>query len=178
MSDLCVNFTLWFFSLDFRLLSSCTYERFCSKLFTLKENWPTRFFKNSWVSRDSWEKEHSNCQGEDFSESEQSKDVSKSHSEYPLFRELRWESAGNCCKEAIEKKKACMMKKRKWNDDYIPCRFHRVEEEMLNLYRSAHCLFCANAFGNNNLAPGHLKIIWNNSKILIKTSQRYSLRHL
>jgi len=52
-----------------------------------------------------------------------------------------------------------MMKKRKWNDDYIPCRFHRVEEEMLNLYRSAHCLFCANAFGNNNLAPGHLKII-------------------
>jgi len=40
------------------------------------------------VARDSWEKEHSNCQGEDFSESGQSKDVNKSHPEYPLFREL------------------------------------------------------------------------------------------
>ena len=173
MGDLCVNFTLWLFSLDFRLLSCCTYERFCSKLFTLKENWPTRFFKNSLLARDSWEKEHSNCQGEDFSESGQSKDVSKSHPEYPLFRELHWESAGNCCKEAIKKKKAC-----KWNDDYISCRFHRVKEEMLNLYRSAHCLFSTTVFGNNNLAPGQLKMIWNNSEILIKTSQRHSLRYL
>jgi len=89
VSDLCVNFTLELFSLDFGLLSSCTYERFSSKLFSLKENGPTRFFKNSLVARDSWEKEHSNCQGEGFSESGKSKDVSKSHPEHPLFRELR-----------------------------------------------------------------------------------------
>jgi len=39
------------------------------------------FFKNTLVAKQSCEKDHSNSQSKDFSESRESKDVSKSHAE-------------------------------------------------------------------------------------------------
>ena len=73
--------TLQLISSDFELLSSNTFESYCIQLFTLKENGQTQFFKNALVARDSYEKEHSNGQCKDFSESGESKDVNKSHAE-------------------------------------------------------------------------------------------------
>ena len=42
---------------------------------------------------------------------------------------------------------------------------------LINPYPWAYCLFCKSVFGNSNLAPGHLKNIWNHSTILIKISR-------
>jgi len=40
-----LNLTLQFFCSDYRLLSSCTFESCCSKLFFIKEIGRTHFFK-------------------------------------------------------------------------------------------------------------------------------------
>jgi len=69
--------SLQLFSSDFELLSSYTFGSYCSQLFTLK--WTDAIFNNTLVARGSCEKEHSNCQSKDFSESGKSKDLSKSH---------------------------------------------------------------------------------------------------
>ena len=76
-----LNLTLQFFCSDFRLLSSYTFENYCSKLFILKEIGQTilkeighlDFLKKNLVAKDSYEKEHSNCQSKYFSEISESR---------------------------------------------------------------------------------------------------------
>jgi len=70
--------TLHFFSSDFRLLSSYTFERYCSKLLILKKIAMRNFLKKKLVAKGSCKKEHSNYQRKYFSESSESVDVSKS----------------------------------------------------------------------------------------------------
>jgi len=68
-----LNSTLQFFCSDFRLLSSYTFENYCSKLFILKEIGHLDFLKKNLVAKDSCEKEHSNCQSKYFSEISESR---------------------------------------------------------------------------------------------------------
>jgi len=49
---------------------------------------------------------------------------------------------------------------------------------MLNSYPSGHCLFYPTLFDKSNSAPRHLNNVWGHSILLIKISQRHSLKHL
>jgi len=74
---------------------------------------------------------------------------------------------------------ACIVKKHKLRSDAcIVNGFCRTKEEMLNPYPSGHCLFYTTVFGKSNSASGHLKKVWGHSILLIKISQRHSLKHL
>ena len=102
----------------------------------------------------------SNCQGKDFSESGKSKDVSKTHAECYVVHVSGSNVENQQCsvvKKAIQEKKACIAKKRNWNDEYIACEFYRTKGKMLNPDRSARALFCTTVIGNSNLVPGHLE---------------------
>jgi len=76
---------------------------------------------NTFVAKDSCEKDHSNYQSKDFGESGESKDVSKSHAECNVthfsgdnvVNQLR-----TVAKKAIQTKKVYILMKRKWHDDY------------------------------------------------------------
>ena len=82
-------------------------------------------------------------------------------------------------KKAIQEKKDGIVKKRKWRSDAcIVYGFCRTKEEMLNPYPSGHCLFYTTIFDKSNSAPGHLKHVRGYSILLIKISQRHSLKHL
>jgi len=50
-------------------------------------------------------------------------------------------------KRKLFKRKRLVVKKHKWNDDYITYGFYHAKEEILNLYPSQHCLFCTSVFG-------------------------------
>jgi len=56
--------------------------------------------------------------------------------------------------------------------------FCLTKEEMLKPHPSGHCLFYTTIFGKSNSASGHLKHVWGHSILLIKISQRHSLKHL
>ena len=74
---------------------------------------------------------------------------------------------------------ACIVKKRKMESDAcIVYGFCYTKEEMLNLYSSGHCLFYTTVFGKSNSALRHFESVWNHSILLIKISQRHSLKHL
>jgi len=45
--------TLHFFSSDFKLLPSYTFERYCNKLLILKKNWHAHFLKKNLVAKGS-----------------------------------------------------------------------------------------------------------------------------
>ena len=49
--------------------------------------------------------------------------------------------------ENIQRNKTGTTKKRKWNNDYIRYGFYRTEEEKLNPFPSACCMFCPAIFG-------------------------------
>ena len=72
--------TLHFFSSDFKLLSSYTFERYCSKLLILKKVDMRNFLKTSLAAKGSCKQEHSNYQRKYFSESSESMDL-KSHAD-------------------------------------------------------------------------------------------------
>ena len=150
---------LQLFSSDFELLSSYTFESYCSQLFILKENGQMQFFKNTLVARSSCEKEHSNCQSKDFCESGESKDASKSQAGCNVTH-FSGSNVVNqqrtVVKKAMQMKKVYILKKLKW---HVACGFYRTKEETFNPLLSTHCLFCTTVFGNSNLAPGHLKNI-------------------
>jgi len=79
----------------------------------------------------------------------------------------------------MQEKKACIVKKHKRRSDVCTVYgFCRTKEEMLNLYHSGHCLFDATVFDKSNWAPVHLKNVWGHSFLLIKISQRQSLKHI
>jgi len=82
-------------------------------------------------------------------------------------------------KKVIEEKRLVLLKKHKWRSDVcIVYGFCHTKEEMLKPLSSGHCLFYTTIFGKSNSAPGHLKNMQGHSILLIKISQRHSLKHL
>ena len=78
----------------------------------------------------------------------------------------------------MQEKKACIVEKHKWRSDACIVYGFCHTKEILNPYPSGHCLFYTTVFDKSNSASGHLKHVWGHSILLIKISQRHSLKHL
>jgi len=110
-----LNLRLQFFCSDFRLLSSYTFESYCSKLFFLKEIGHMHFLKKNLVAKNSCEKEHSNCRSKYFSELSESKDGRKSRAECNMAHFSASNVESHQCvviRKVIQEKKACIVKER------------------------------------------------------------------